>query len=194
MASIHWSALAGDLVQLRAILATGVDVDARRNGRPALNVAALNGHATCPKALLAAGASVHSSTVTDDVTALHEASFTGRAACVRALIAAGSDVNRADRYGNTPFTCALAGGHPRVLKILLRAGADVHTADVARHEDNTSAWALVDEIREVGGWANYVARYPPTTLASVVDKAMSGALPDPIPLIVATFLEPPGGY
>ena len=137
MASIHEAAATGNLVQLRAILATGVDVDAQRDGNDmtALRYAAYFGHTACLKALLAAGASVHS-TYNFGATALHEAAARGRAACVRVLIVAGSDVNHVlvDLTDWTPFARALSSGHPCVLKILLRAGANVRTANIGRYD------------------------------------------------------------
>ena len=192
--ALHNAARNGDLARLRAALATGVDVDAPESGSswPALHCAASYGRLACLEALLAAGASVHSVTRIGWL-ALDYASVRGHVACVRALIAAGSDVNHANRYGNTPFTHALHSGHRRVLKILLRAGADVHTRNVTRRERNAAAWALVDEIREVGGWPNYVARHPPATFARVVEKATKLEI-DAINLEIATFLEPPGGF
>ena len=193
--ALHYAARDGDLARLRAVLATGVDVDARDGyGNTALHCAANNGRLTCLKALLAAGASVYSASHGGRFTPLHYASQHGHAACIRALIAADSDVNRADRDGRTPFSGALRNGHRRILKILLRAGADVRTQGISRDERNTSTWALVDAIRAAGGWPQYVTLNPPTTFASVVDKATHGALPDPIPLIVATFLVPAGGF
>ena len=188
------AAESGNLARLRAILASGVDVDEPLfYGRTALHWAAINGRTACLKALLAAGASVHSR-CEHGGTPLYHASRHGHAACVHALIAAGSDVHRADRDGWTPFNTALHSGKPRILKILLRAGADVHTENIYRHDVNTSAWALVDAIRAAGGWPQYVTLNPPTTIASVVNKATSGALPYPLPLEVAAFLVPAGGF
>ena len=106
-------------------------------------------------------------------------------------------MHRGDKCGWTPFSwcfsCALYDGHCRVLKILLRAGADVRTEIVPRFDHNTDAWALVDAIREDGGWANYVARHPPATFASVVEKVTKLEI-DAINLEIATFLVPPGGF
>ena len=120
-------------------------------------------------------------------------------ACVRALITAGSDVNRADHFGRTPFSRALCSGERRVLKILLRAGADVHTeyavvlVHVDRNDRNAESWKLFDAIRKVGDWPEYVRRRR-ATVASVVKKVTHGALPDAIHLEIAAFIEPPGGY
>ena len=188
----------GDLARLHAALAEGVDVDFRdADGETALHCAAYFGHTACLKALLAAGASVDH-VESEGGIPLHCASYAGCAACVRILIAAGSDVHREDQCGWTPFSwcfsCALYDGHCRVLKILLRAGADVRTETVPRFDHNTSAWALVDAIRAAGGWPQYVTLNPPTTFASVVNKAIHGALPEPLPLEIAAFLVPAGGF
>ena len=158
-----------------------------------MDLAAFNGHTACLKVLLAAGASVRSLNVFG-TSSLHQAVLNGRVACVRALIAAGSDVNFPNYVGDTPFSRALWGWNPCILKILLRAGANMHTGSAKRNQWNPSVWALVDAIREVGGWANYVARHPPATFANVVTKATRGKLPSPIPLEIATFLVPPGGF
>ena len=143
---------------------------------------------------------------------LYGASNAGDAVRVRSLIAAGADVNCQDDEGNTPFSAALQTYDPfavipkaaprpsirdrrRVLKILLRAGANVHTGSVQRRTETSGAWALVDAIREAGGWANYVARYQPTAFASVVKKAIThGLLPHGVNLEIASFMVPPGGY
>ena len=182
-------------------------MDARDStGCTALHLAAENGHLACLEALLAAGASVHSveecgRTALSFAVKHPDYCDEGHIACVRALIAAGADVNHANDCGMTPFSFALDYGHRCILKILLRAGADVHTHDVPRtnaddnyNHDNTDAWKLVDAIQKVGGWPQYVHRRH-ATFASVVKKAIThNALPDAINLEIATFIEPPGGY
>ena len=117
----------------------------------------------------------------------------GDAACVRALIAAGADVNRASRSsGYPPFSRALHYGHRRVLKILLRAGADVNTENIRRREKNAAAWALVDEIRAAGGWQNYVTRRR-AALVRAISDAFRGKFPDVIYAEIAPYMEAPGG-
>ena len=66
---------------------------------------------------------------------------------------------------------------------------------VSRREANASAWALVDAIRVVGGWPNYVRRRRAIS-ASVIEKAITGnLLPEDITKVeIAAFLEPPGGF
>ena len=180
----------GDLARLRALLASGVDVEHPHWGWTPLYYAACNGHTACLEALLATGASVHSvhSSAMDGWTPLHCASFEGHAACVCALISAGAVVNRTDRRGNTPFYHALNRGHCRVLKILLRAGADVQRIGrAARWYANTSAWALVDEIRAAGGGQNYATR----RRAALV-RAFSGKVSKYVSAHIISF-EPPGG-
>ena len=117
----------------------------------------------------------------------------GREACVRLLIAAGADVNHVNRHGLTPFTLALYTGHRLVLKILLRAGADVVIAirglPILRNEDNSECWTLVDAIRKVGGWQNYV-----DSRASLVRKATKNKLPHAVNLMITAFVEPTGGF
>ena len=126
---------------------------------------------------------------------MHYASQYGNAASVRALIAAGANVNIQDGYTtDSPFSLALSFRYRRALKILLRAGADVHTGrSECCYNSKISTWALVDAIRADGGWANYVARHPPTTFAGVVEKATNIEI-DAINLEIAGFLVPPGGF
>ena len=192
------AAQSGDLAQVRAVLATGVDVDSLTSyGETALHYAACQGHTACLTALLAAGASVHL-VGKHGSTPLSLASTNRDAACVRAVIAAGADVNYVDRYGDAAFTLALRRGHRRVLKVLLRTGADVHTGGVPRrnkhkNNNNTAAWALVDEIRAAGGWQNYVTLRR-AALVRAISDAVRGKFPEVINLEIATYVEPPGGY
>ena len=197
--ALRQAARDGDLPQLRALLESGVEVDSRDAvGCTTLHWATNNGHGhtACLKALLAAGASVHSVN-RRGWTPLHYASQYGNAASVRALIAAGANVNIQDGYTtDSPFSLALSFRYRRALKILLRAGADVHTGPLASNSRNndTNAWALVDAIQKVGGWPNYAHRRR-EIFASVVQKAIThDALPEAINLEIATFIEPPGGY
>ena len=209
MEALGDAAYAGDLARLRTVLATGIDLEVRdQSGYTALHDAAEQGETACLEALLAAGASVDSVNPGDG-TALSLAVRRNSAACARALIAAGADVNHADRDGKTPFYLALHNGGHRVLKILLRAGADVDyrwlelrntsfDCPIARRVDqlfkNSDAWKLVDAIRKVGDWPNYVRRRR-ETVASVVKRAITrNFLPEAINLEIAAFVEPPGGY
>ena len=187
----------GDLAQLRAALAAGVEVDARdEDGWTALHWAASEGHTACLQALLAAGASVHAlDHYYWDWTPLHSAMTAreGHAACVRALIAAGSDVNRRDGEGYTPFRRAIITNRRCVLKILLRAGAYLEMREGDRRNHNASTYALVKEIIAAGGWDEYVLRRV-CTLFRLVAKATHNKLPHAIDAEIAAFIQPPGGY
>ena len=184
-----------NLARLRVLLSGRIDVNARVSKltcfpHTALMIAAQYGQTAFLEALLAAGASVDAADRIYRATALYYASMWGQEACVRALIAAGADVNLLSTKGGTPFTAALRGkGHPSVLKILLRAGADMYTQGVNRSDYNTKAWALVDAIRKLGGWPNFVRRRRATLGIWVIRK-----LPTVIEVEIAAFLEPPGGY
>ena len=191
-----YAARLGDLKRLRKQLDAGVDPNARnRQGSTALHDAAWNGHVVCLYALLAAGAQLHcveSYSDTSFDTALNYAVCAGQAGCVRALLAAGFDVSRTRGGYRELFRQAFSRGCCRVLKIVLRAGAEVDTQGTRRQAND--AWALIDAIREDGGWLNYAARRPPTIYAGVVFKATHGELPAPLPLEIAAFLVPPGGF
>ena len=176
------AAKTGDLAQLRDLLAAGADPNT------ALHRAAFEGQTACLEALLAAGASVDG-TGGNNRTPLQYVSTHGPEACVRALIAAGADVNRACRFTPKPFTAALQHGRPSVLKILLRAGADVNTRSADRRGYNTKSWALVDAIRKLGGWPNYVRRRRATLGIWVIRR-----LPTVIEIDIAACIEPPGGF
>ena len=185
----------GDLERLLSLLNTGVDVNAREVfGMTALMLAASEGHTAFVNALLAAGAAVNLADKGGWIP-LHYATLRGCAACVRILIAAGSDVNNMSVAHQTPFSIALSYGHRNTLKILLRAGADVYyTGAAQRHSETTDAeiadaWKLVDAIRKVGGWPEYVRRRRATLGIWVIRK-----LPTVIEIEIAAFVEPPGGY
>ena len=190
-----YKALGGvNLTKWRPWLALDVAEDPRDDGgNSVLHWAAYFGRMADLEYLLVLGASVHSVNH-GGATPLHAASSGGHVACIRALIVAGADVNRASDRGNTPFSGALFKNKRRALKILLHAGADVHIGAHEHNDTDTDAWALVDAIRKVGDWPNYVRRRR-AIFASVIEKAITrDALPHDINLEIAAFVEPPGGY
>jgi len=84
---------AGDLSQVKGLLAAKADVNAKAvDGRTALMLASQNGHLEVVQALLAAKADVNAKTVKGG-TALMIAAQTGHLDVVRALVAAKADVN-----------------------------------------------------------------------------------------------------
>ena len=123
------AAAIGDIKKLRNILAKGLDVNLRNmDGKLALGVAAGYGQMEAVKFLLASGADLHA---TDKVgTPLHWAAGNGQLEMVRFLISQGADINlknqsRIDPWrGHTALFNAAAGGHVKVIEMLLREGAN----------------------------------------------------------------------
>ena len=67
--------------------------------------------------------------------------------------------------------------------IVVNGGSRLCYAEIA------DAWKLVDAIRKVGGWPEYVHRRRATLGIWVIRK-----LPTVIEVEIAAFVEPPGGY
>ena len=151
----------------------------------------------------------------DGETAVHVAAREGHAEFVSLLLAA---VTAVDPVGGerflsyslypttpSPFALALYRGHRRVLKVLLRAGADVdvHSGNTKRNDDNADAWALVDAINKVASgnaddaWPRYV-RHHTTILKNVVSRIrnheIARKIPNALILEIVAYLAPPGGY
>jgi hypothetical protein len=140
------SADQGKIERVKAIIAAGVDVNAKDQwGVCPLGAAAVSGHADCVKALVAAGANVNAKG-NSDITALLAAALGGNSDCVKELIAAGADVNATDNKGLTvlmavamsPYdgvtgvdpklVSATNDRHADCLKALIAAGADVNAS------------------------------------------------------------------
>ena len=94
-------------------------------GRTALHYAALARTVDEVRAVLAGGADV-SATDKQGFTALHLACQQNRADVVELLLDAGAPVDPRDQWGNTPLWRAVfnAGGDQRIVRLLVRAGAD----------------------------------------------------------------------
>ena len=169
-------AVSGNFDGLRVLLAA-VDASAEvPNGHEALMEAAKAGHAACVQALLNAGVVVDATVWAPfpHACSLDETSIT------RALIEAG-------------VVGALENDHKSVLKILLRAGVALDTSLARRRSSNVAAWTLVDLIRKLGSWDEYVRRHR-VVLLSLIAKMADGALiPDVLKYAIADFVSPPGG-
>ena len=172
-------AASGDIDGLRLLLAETSTVDASAevpNGHEALMEAAKAGHAACVQALLNAGVVVDATVWAPfpHACSLDETSIT------RALIEAG-------------VAGALENDHKSVLKILLRAGVALDTSLARRRSSNVAAWTLVDLIRKLGSWDEYVRRHR-VVLLSLIAKMADGALiPDVLKYAIADYVSPPGG-
>jgi hypothetical protein len=94
---------AGDVVQCRALLQAGALPDARRrDGQPALLLAAQKGHVACIDCLLGARADLHATTP-DGRTALHAACAAAYERAAVALVDAGASLCTYSRSGATPL-------------------------------------------------------------------------------------------
>ena len=139
-----------------------------------------------------------------------EAAKAGHAACVQALLNAGVVVD-ATVWAPFPHACswnetsiiralieagvvgALENDHKSVLKILLRAGVALDTSLARRRSSNVAAWKLVDLIRKLGSWDEYVRRHRVVLLSLIAKMAEGALIPDVLKYAIADFVSPPGG-
>jgi ankyrin repeat protein len=116
------AAIAGDTSALAAALTDGAQIDAldrrsSRNGRRALNWAAINNRVDAIRFLLAHGAAIEATNLTG-FTALHHAAEYGSVDAARVLLAAGADPKHTNLEGVTPLARARQEGHLDVAELL----------------------------------------------------------------------------
>jgi ankyrin repeat protein len=121
------AAIAGDTTSIVAAIEAGADVDSldtrrSRNGRRALNWAALNDRVPALRVLLAHGATLEARNRTG-FTALHHAAEAGAADALRLLLAVGADPRAANAAGVSPAQTARRLGHIGVAVLLETAPA-----------------------------------------------------------------------
>lgn len=102
------------------------------NGKSALMVAAKKGDLALAKSLVAQGASVHETTVTNG-TAFMFAILGNQSEMAEWLYEASADINVVGSNGWTALTIAAAKGNADLLQWLLDRGADGQTRDVYRY-------------------------------------------------------------
>ena len=119
------AAEAGDVPQIRKLLAEGADMNTKGSqGETPLHLATEKGHVLAVEALLLVGAEKDARDV-ECWTPLHFAAFRGQESVARLLIRAGADKNARDRIGDTPLHWAAFSGHAAVATALAHAGADL---------------------------------------------------------------------
>ena len=129
------AAMTADVATVRALLASGEDVNAAQgDGMTALHWAARRGNAGMVRMLIAAGGNVRAMTRLGNYTPLLLASQTGQAAAIEALVAAGADVKGATAAGVTALMLASASGQVDAVKALIAGGADVNATEPTRGE------------------------------------------------------------
>ncbi|HYB60386.1 MAG TPA: ankyrin repeat domain-containing protein [Methylomirabilota bacterium] len=121
----------GDLPRVKALIASGVDVNARDDGgMTALMNASRNGHLDVVLVLLAAKAEVNAEDYhKSGTTALMYACGSNRLAVVQTLLANGADVNEKANDGWTALMTASSCGYLSVVEALLAKGADVNAKE-----------------------------------------------------------------
>ena len=117
---------ARDVATVEKLLRARASPDADDDNIPAIIYAAVNADNAMIKALLAAGADVHSKGRLGRMALLLYLHWGGRdvdVEVVRSLVKAGADVNAADRYGETVLVRAKRVENPELVKLLEKAGA-----------------------------------------------------------------------
>ncbi|KAL1497179.1 hypothetical protein ABEB36_008179 [Hypothenemus hampei] len=126
------AAAQGQLESVQRILEgpkRGNTVNAKSNGKTALQVASHQGQVAVVKYLLRAGASVNASD-TDGDSCLHYAAFGNQPEVLELLTEAGADLNATNRSGCTALHVA-AHKHPaKCTQLLLAAGANPNLVDL----------------------------------------------------------------
>ena len=126
MAPIHNAARNGNVTDVRALLNSGANINARDNdGSNALIWAARFGHLATVRELLDRGANINARS-NSGWTALICAIYYGHLAVVRLLLDRGANINARDHFGQTALFHAAANGHLPVVRELLKRGANTN--------------------------------------------------------------------
>jgi ankyrin repeat protein len=168
-ADICVAATRRDPALLKALLARGANPNAKCNGVPILNVAAL---ATAPKAveaLLVAGADPARTDLRGD-SALSLAARAGYDEVVGVLLAHGVQPDAFAPSGEPVVVAAAKAGRHAVLRALIAAGANMDATD----KQGTSALMVIAQTAEVDLAGRILGHAPRSTLATVRDGRHSG--------------------
>jgi uncharacterized protein len=131
------AAALGDAIALQAILAKGVNVNAKDDkGRTALMFAAANGRHDVVRALIENGAKLDVKNKLGE-TALMYAASCGHFNVVRTLLDKGADINAkregGGNNGETALMLAASSGQLKVVQTLIDSGADIHAKTLGRN-------------------------------------------------------------
>jgi len=120
-----------DIVKVKALIATGVDVNSRdKLGETPLHVAAVRGYKEISTLLIAKGADVNAEDESG-LTPLHAAAWMGHKEIVSLLIAEGADISAKNEDGVAALHTAALAGRKDTVALLTANDADVN----ARNED-----------------------------------------------------------
>ena len=128
--SVADAAMRGDGAAVRALLATGADVNvAQGDGMTALHWAANRSDSSLAVVLLRAKAQLTATTRVGGYTPLHVASQSGATGVVRALLAAKADARAVTSNGVSSLHLAAVAGVPGTITALIAAGGDVNAKE-----------------------------------------------------------------
>ena len=126
MAPIHNAARNGNVTDVRALLNSGANINARDNdGSTALIWAARFGHLATVRELLDRGANINARS-NSGWTALICAIYYGHLAVVRLLLDRGANINARDHVGQTALSLAAFSEQLPVVRELLKRGANTN--------------------------------------------------------------------
>jgi ankyrin repeat protein len=129
------AAMKGDTDAVRALLKTGVDVNAAQgDGMTALHWASIKGDAELAQMLIYAGANTKATTRLGGYSPLILAAREGHADVIAALLAAGADPKAATTTGTTALMLAAASGNSRAVTMLVENGADVNAKETVMQQ------------------------------------------------------------
>lgn len=123
MTALHWAAMRGDTVLIKALINYGADINAvNYYAATPLLLACDRNHTVDALALISAGANVSLPQYTY-TSALHLAAQNGNYEVTRALLAAGADIEAQTKDGITPLMIAIDRKKARVAELLMTEGA-----------------------------------------------------------------------
>ncbi|MFO1503116.1 MAG: ankyrin repeat domain-containing protein [Steroidobacteraceae bacterium] len=191
---LHWAVYNSDVEQVRRLLKSGADVNARNDyGSTPLTEAAETGNVDIIGLLLKAGADPESSN-DDGQTALMILARTSNLAAAELLLKRRAKVNAAEKWrGQTALMWAAAEQQPEMVKLLIRRGADVNARSTVNDWKRYVTAEGRKQDRNPGGFTPllYAARQGCTECARALVKGgakLNLADPDGItPLLMAVM-------
>ncbi len=189
---LQWAAFAGDVAEVKRLIAAGADVKAKNNyGISPMLLAADIASTELIQLLLKNGADANSANP-DGETALHLVVRAGNIDAAKLLLKAGAKVDPRDKLGEqTPLMWAVARRHPAMVEFLLAHGADVNARSAIRDYQRVATAESRAKSLDRGGFTPllYAARENCRECADILIKHGADVnLPDPsrvVPLVIA---------
>ncbi|MEO8314167.1 MAG: ankyrin repeat domain-containing protein [Pseudomonadota bacterium] len=130
---LQWATFAGDIAEVKRLIANGADVRAANNyGINAMLLAADIASTELIELLLKNGANANTANP-DGETALHLVARAGNVEAAKLLLKAGAKVDPRDKFGEqTPLMWAVARRQPAMVELLLSHGSDANARSAIR--------------------------------------------------------------